>query len=132
MAGAPDSIKGEVPVCFCVPAPGCAIDAEVQAELQSLAITSIGTPLAAPAWFAQVASLPQTRTGKYLRRLLRDIVNSPEHSSESGSHSSDIASSKIEAVSTQQICDRLPADHGALCNPESLEEARVVTSESSI
>eukprot|EP01043_Picozoa_sp_COSAG02_P041065 COSAG02_NODE_3376_length_6847_cov_2.337433_2_plen_1057_part_00 len=117
VVGAPDSIKGEVPVCFCVAAPGCTIDAEVQAELQGLAITAIGTPLAAPAWFCTVNALPQTRTGKYLRRLLRDLViRSSELSTDT------TRSSNQDGERYPGICPDT-AD-GALCNPESLEEAR--------
>ncbi len=120
VVGAPDPIKGEVPVCFCVAAPGCTIDAEVQAELQSLAMTTIGTPLAAPAWFAQVNALPQTRTGKYLRRLLRDIVVSSSDLSSESTRSSDQVGERDGGVCP----DWKVADDGALCNPESLEEAR--------
>ena len=145
VVGAPDSIKGEVPVCFCVAAPGCSINASVQAELQALVIQTVGV-LAAPAWFAQVTALPQTRTGKYLRRLLREIVcgaaDSEDDESESGSHvaitrgnsssggssggssSGSSSSGSSRSRGSSSVSSVRDEDDGALCNPESLQEAR--------
>eukprot|EP01049_Picozoa_sp_SAG25_P002894 SAG25_NODE_157_length_13480_cov_7.481653_12_plen_326_part_00 len=101
MVGAADAIKGELPVAFCVAVPGGTIDATTRAELQKLAIDTVGV-LAAPARFLEVRSLPQTSSGKYLRRLLRQIVNS--HGDRSAGTTS--------------------ADDESLVNPESLEQAR--------
>jgi hypothetical protein len=101
VVGAADAIKGELPVAFCVAVPGGAIDATTRAELQKLAIDTVGV-LAAPARFLEVRSLPQTSSGKYLRRLLRQIVNS--HGDRSAGTTS--------------------ADDESLVNPESLEQAR--------
>eukprot|EP01047_Picozoa_sp_COSAG01_P043290 COSAG01_NODE_3835_length_5649_cov_36.487474_3_plen_134_part_00 len=105
MVGAADAIKGELPVAFCVAVPGGAIDATTRAELQKLAIDTVGV-LAAPARFLEVRSLPQTSSGKYLRRLLREIVNSH------GDRGSDRSAGTTSA------------DDESLVNPESLEQAR--------
>ena len=74
VVGVSDSIKGDLPVAFVVPLPDRKIDTSTQVELQQLVIESVGI-LAAPAYFIEVNTLPQTRTGKYLRRLLKDILN---------------------------------------------------------
>eukprot|EP01046_Picozoa_sp_COSAG06_P027900 COSAG06_NODE_2486_length_6776_cov_5.224652_6_plen_220_part_00 len=111
---------------------GAGIDASVQGELQALAIQTVGV-LAAPAWFAQVTALPQTRTGKYLRRLLREIVcsaaESEDDESESGSHVTNTrggggSSSSSSSSSSSRVSSAHDKDDGALCNPESLQEAR--------
>ena len=101
VVGATDPMKGEIPIAFVVTVPGIPFDAITRVELQTLVIDTVGV-LAAPAYFVVVSCLPQTKTGKYLRRMLRAIVNGASVSTSTDGKDED----------------------AALVNPESLIEAR--------
>ena len=68
--GKPDALAGETVKAFVVLRDGFAADTSLQAQLLAHARTRLG-PAVAPKEIAVVASLPHTRSGKVMRRLLR-------------------------------------------------------------
>jgi acetyl-CoA synthetase len=68
--GKPDALVGETVKAFVVLRDGFTADASLQAQLLAHARTRLG-PAVAPKEIAVVASLPHTRSGKVMRRLLR-------------------------------------------------------------
>ena len=71
--GKEDAVKGEVPVAFVVLRSGFQPSDELRTELIKHVRTAIG-PIATPDAVVIVAKLPKTRSGKIMRRLLRDIA----------------------------------------------------------
>lgn len=69
--GAPDPLKGEVPVVLVVVRPGVHVDpAQIDAEVASRIVDALGKPLR-PKAVVVVAELPRTRSGKVMRRVAR-------------------------------------------------------------
>jgi acetyl-CoA synthetase len=68
--GAPDAIKGQALVVFCVLAPGYTPSDGLAAELRRLIAEDMGKPLA-PKAVLFVPDLPKTRNAKVMRRVLR-------------------------------------------------------------
>jgi acetyl-CoA synthetase len=75
----PDEIKGMVPVAFVVPRSGYADSAELQSALCQSIVDAVGA-IARPARVVVVSTVPRTRSGKIMRRVLRDLVVSGEAS----------------------------------------------------
>lgn len=71
--GKSDEIKGEVPHAFVTIREGIPATKELANELKEYVARRIGA-LARPAEIAFTAELPKTRSGKIMRRLLRDIA----------------------------------------------------------
>jgi acetyl-CoA synthetase len=71
--GKPDPVKGEVPVCFVTLRMGFKASPQLAEELKAHIRRSIGA-LATPAKICFVSKVPKTRSGKIMRRLLKDIV----------------------------------------------------------
>ncbi len=71
--GRTDDVKGQVPVAFVTIREGIPTTAELGEELKGYVVTRIGA-LARPAAVFFTAELPKTRSGKIMRRLLRDIA----------------------------------------------------------
>lgn len=71
----PDAVKGMVPVAFVVPRAGHADSAQLQSELCQTIVDAVGA-IARPARVVVVSTVPRTRSGKIMRRLLRDLVTS--------------------------------------------------------
>ncbi len=69
----PDAIKGMVPVAFVVPRAGYADSAELQSALCQSIVDAVGA-IARPARVIVVSTVPRTRSGKIMRRVLRDLV----------------------------------------------------------
>ncbi len=69
----PDAIKGMVPVAFVVPRAGYVDSAELQSALCQSIVDAVGA-IARPARVIVVSSVPRTRSGKIMRRVLRDLV----------------------------------------------------------
>jgi acetyl-CoA synthetase len=69
----PDVIKGMVPVAFVVPRSGYVDSLELQAALSQAIVDAVGA-IARPARVVVVGSVPRTRSGKILRRVLRDLL----------------------------------------------------------
>ncbi|MFN2289186.1 MAG: AMP-binding protein [Chromatocurvus sp.] len=73
VVGAPHDEKGETPVAFLVPAPGARLGDDDFARLQALVRSEKGVT-AVPSDFLVVSAVPETRSGKYLRRTLRALL----------------------------------------------------------
>jgi acetyl-CoA synthetase len=73
VVGRPDEIKGEAIACFVTLRSGMAPSEELKKELREHVTKEIGA-LARPDDIRFTDSLPKTRSGKIMRRLLRDIA----------------------------------------------------------
>ena len=73
VVGRPDDLKGEAIVCFVTLRQGHEPIEELKAELKSHVTKEIGA-LARPDEIKFTETLPKTRSGKIMRRLLRDIA----------------------------------------------------------
>jgi len=69
----PDQVKGEVPVAFVVLRSGNAPSDELRKELRVWVRQVVG-PIAEPSNIIFVSKLPKTRSGKIMRRLVRQVV----------------------------------------------------------
>jgi acetyl-CoA synthetase len=70
--GAPDPIKDNEVVVFCVLAPGAAASEELRNELTDLVAIELGRPLR-PKEIKFCTGLPKTRNAKVMRRLIRAV-----------------------------------------------------------
>jgi acetyl-CoA synthetase len=73
VVGRPDEIKGEGIACFVTLVAGEAPSEELKIELREHVVKEIGS-LARPDEIRFTDALPKTRSGKIMRRLLRDIA----------------------------------------------------------
>jgi acetyl-CoA synthetase len=71
--GFPDSIKGEVILCFVVLGPGHQPGSSLRADLVAKVVEAFGKAFA-PHDVRFVAELPKTRSGKILRRVIRRLA----------------------------------------------------------
>src|SRR5699024_2965824 len=71
--GAPDDIKGEVPVVFVTLAGGYTSSSEVTKEIEENIIHAVGQ-LARPKNIYMLDALPKTVSGKIMRRLLKEVL----------------------------------------------------------
>ena len=71
--GKPDEIKGEAIAAFVTVEQGRAVDEALRKELMQWVVKEIGA-LARPDEIRFTDALPKTRSGKIMRRLLRDIA----------------------------------------------------------
>ncbi len=72
--GKSDPVKGQVPVIFTVLKKGFSPSAELEAEVKKYLRATIGPIVASDATIIFVESVPKTRSGKIMRRLLRAVV----------------------------------------------------------
>jgi acetyl-CoA synthetase len=73
VVGRPDELKGESIACFVTLIAGVEPTRELEDELKAHVVKEIGA-LARPDVIKFAESLPKTRSGKIMRRLLRDIA----------------------------------------------------------
>ncbi|WP_371330028.1 acetate--CoA ligase [Streptomyces sp. TP-A0356] len=73
----PDELTGQAVVAFVTPAGGRPGDAALETELRRHIAVRIGK-LARPKRIVWAADLPKTRSGKIMRRLLRDLLTGQE------------------------------------------------------
>ncbi len=73
VVGAPHREKGLTPLAFVVPSPGRKLTIEDKRRLFDLVRTEKGA-VAVPADFIEVSQFPETRSGKYMRRMVRALV----------------------------------------------------------
>lgn len=73
VVGVPDQVKGEVPVAFVVLRSGNVPSDELRKELRVWVRQVVG-PIAEPSNIIFVSKLPKTRSGKIMRRLVRQVV----------------------------------------------------------
>ncbi|KAK2185502.1 hypothetical protein NP493_232g00016 [Ridgeia piscesae] len=69
----PHDIKGEALYCFITLKDGAVYTEELEGQLRTLVRTKIG-PFAQPDFMQEAPSLPKTRSGKIMRRVLRKIA----------------------------------------------------------
>lgn len=74
-----DDVKGTVPVAFVVPRAGVVDSKELQSELAQCIVDAVGA-IARPARVLVVSTVPRTRSGKIMRRVLRDLLVTGEAS----------------------------------------------------
>jgi acetyl-CoA synthetase len=77
VVGVPDEVKGQVPVAFVTLAAGGGAPADPEQAIADQIVRAIG-PIARPAAVYVVDALPKTRSGKIVRRLLKEIVTTGE------------------------------------------------------
>jgi acetyl-CoA synthetase len=75
----PDEIKGVLPVAFVVPRAVHADSPALQAALSQAIVDAVGA-VARPARVLLVSTVPRTRSGKIMRRVLRDLLVTGEAS----------------------------------------------------
>jgi acetyl-CoA synthetase len=73
VVGRPDELKGQALVAFVTVQQSCTPSEELRAELKEHVVHEIGA-LARPEEIRFTEALPKTRSGKIMRRLLRDIA----------------------------------------------------------
>ncbi|HEY4182292.1 MAG TPA: acetate--CoA ligase [Kofleriaceae bacterium] len=74
-----DEVKGTVPIAFVVPRAGYSDSPTLQQELMQAVVAAVGA-IAKPAAVYVVSTVPRTRSGKIMRRVLRDLVMTGEAS----------------------------------------------------
>ena len=74
-----DDVKGTVPVAFVVLRAGFSDSRALQRELSLCIVDAVGA-MARPARVLVVATVPRTRSGKIMRRVLRDLLMNGEAS----------------------------------------------------
>ena len=95
MVGIPHPTKGTVPVAF-ITVPGTADAETVSADARRIVVAQIGGYAQLDAVYVTPA-MPKTRTGKIMRRVLRDIV---VHGFPTGDISAMEDASALDAVTT--------------------------------
>ncbi len=73
VVGAPHREKGLTPVAFVTPVPGRRLGQDDRRRLTELVRQEKGA-VAVPSDFLEVAQFPETRSGKYMRRMIRALV----------------------------------------------------------
>mgnify|MGYP006279168825 FL=1 len=73
VTGAPDEVRGEIVAAFVVLKPGLAPSPELERELRATVREVLG-PVAVIGDIHVVSSLPKTRSGKIMRRVLKAVV----------------------------------------------------------
>lgn len=73
VVGAPHREKGLVPLAFVVPVPGRRLTFDDRRRLAELVRQEKGA-VAVPADFLEVPAFPETRSGKYMRRMVRALA----------------------------------------------------------
>jgi len=102
--GGTDALKGEMPVGFVVTRTGNSEFTALGRELTELVRGHIG-PIATPRAIVFVDALPKTRSGKTLRKLLRDIVNGVRVEVPQTIEDPDAVAAAIDAVRRQLASD---------------------------
>jgi acetyl-CoA synthetase len=77
VVGRPDELKGQALVAFVTPKGGLKADETLRGELKEHVVREIGS-IARPEEIRFTDALPKTRSGKIMRRLLRDIAAGKE------------------------------------------------------
>jgi acrylyl-CoA reductase (NADPH)/3-hydroxypropionyl-CoA dehydratase/3-hydroxypropionyl-CoA synthetase len=74
VVGAPHREKGLTPVAFLLPAPGRHITQDDMRRLSELVRKEKGA-VSVPSDYIVVSAFPETRSGKYMRRFLKNMIN---------------------------------------------------------
>lgn len=95
--GVPDPVKGEVPIAFVILQAGLPATAEVEAELGQHVADAMGS-FARPRRVILAPTLPRTRSGKIMRRLLRDLAREGQVKGDLSALENPDAIEKIQAL----------------------------------
>jgi len=99
VVGRPDDLTGQAIVAFVTPMGGIEPGHELAVELRNHVVEQIGA-LARPAQIRFADALPKTRSGKIMRRLLRDVASgTPAHGD-------------ISTLEDASVLDKLAAQRG--------------------
>ena len=96
VVGVPDEVKGQVPVAFVTARAG--FEESLSAEALAERIVQAIGPIARPAATYVLTTMPRTRSGKIVRRLLRELVISGE------------ATGDLTGLEDPEVLDRLRAE----------------------
>jgi acetyl-CoA synthetase len=77
VVGMPDPVKGEVPLAFVILRAGHTASPELERELSDHIVREMGA-FSRPQRVVLAATLPRTRSGKIMRRVLRDLARDGE------------------------------------------------------
>ena len=75
--GAPHAQKGATPIAFVTPVEGRRLTQDDRRRLTDLVRTEKGA-VAVPSDFIEISQFPETRSGKYMRRMVRAVVEGGE------------------------------------------------------
>ena len=105
VVGAKDATTGEAIVAFVIVGENVEASEELEAELRQHVRTDIG-PIAQPRNVLIVPELPKTRSGKIMRRLLKDVANGDEIGETA-------AATLADPTIIDQIAQDMRAKHGS-------------------
>ena len=100
VVGVPDEVKGESIAAFVVLKKGSGDTAGIGGKLRALISENVG-PIARPDAIYVVPALPKTRSGKIMRRLLRNLVTGNATGDTTTMEDASVLDGVKEAVSTQ-------------------------------
>lgn len=79
VVGIPDSLKGQMPFAFVGTSPDSLSDEQFFAELQKLVRSQVGAIATLGGMIRGKGMIPKTRSGKTLRRVLRELLENAVH-----------------------------------------------------
>ncbi len=109
VVGAPHREKGLTPVAFVTPVPGRRLGQDDRRRLTELVRQEKGA-VAVPSDFLEVPQFPETRSGKYMRRMIRALVEGRDLGDTSTLRNPDSLGPLREAVAAWQRRQRLSED----------------------
>ena len=100
VVGVPDEVKGESIVAFVVMREGSGDAAGIDGDLRALVSETVG-PIARPDSIYVVPALPKTRSGKIMRRLLRNLATGDATGDTTTMEDASVLDGIKEAISAQ-------------------------------
>lgn len=79
VVGIPDSLKGQLPFAFVGTSDESLSDEQLLAELQKLVRSQVGAIATLGGMIKGKGMIPKTRSGKTLRRVLRELLENAVH-----------------------------------------------------
>ena len=79
VVGVPDALKGQLPFAFVTAAESDVPDAQLFAEIQALVRSQVGGIASLGGMIQGRGMIPKTRSGKTLRRVLKELVENAVH-----------------------------------------------------
>ena len=101
VVGAPDEVRGLVPIVFATPRSGHAGTAALEAKIKAQVASSL-SKIATPGRVYFCDALPKTPSGKILRRMLKELVTSGEVRSDATSLEDASVVERLKAVIQQR------------------------------
>lgn len=79
VVGIPDALKGHMPFAFVTSSSDDITDAKLLSEIQTLVRSQVGAIAALGGMIRGKGMIPKTRSGKTLRRVLRELLENAVH-----------------------------------------------------